>query len=582
MIERSLKPKRRWLRLLLSVCVGVVIVFAVLVIYLVLIKPPQVPKGPIRMVRGPDGRLAPDKTEEQEDGLNFEALAANTRSTDSISAASSTTSARDTRFACRRILIVNRSDHLLMQRMAPRLLEHLANLQCAQEVDYSPGGRIGNPGDPAPDVVVVLSMPSFEETGGIGQSRLTATIVAVAGNSLTGGHTTVIDNLTPAVLRFNWKATVDHQSTTTGVASRSAKYKPQAEDIARQLGDALVKLLNGYSEKYGPLPDLPAAFYPAYTPTGPLPFLDGYTLEPVASWHGLMVSNDSCWRLSAPAGALAEIRKKMETAGWSVAAEDGDNGSPGLSARRGDARLSIYGAGMDGDYYVRYVVRMSQGEAQAAIDSTLADTGPTDLLLLFSRSWSDAQRTRALGLLRTRPLTTADANLSVAEMCQGAGRDSQARECLARAAALMLITPDAPELTTRARGIARRLNAEPLLDAPPTAATMLAAGFTELTPGAPPLTRELALDEPALLFLKGPDGKVTAASVRMARTDTGACQVAYVEYADGGRSWGRTGEVTEDREEQLPLARGKLYVTISRKPATDRFLLTASAPKTAS
>ncbi len=358
MVERTLKPKRRWLRLLLSVCVGVVIVFAVLLVYLFLIKPPQVPQGPIRMVRGPDGRMAPAEAHEEDTGLDFEALAAQTRCTDSVSAFSSTTSSANTRFACRRILIVNRSDHLLMRRMAPRLLEHLANVECAQEVDYSPGGRIGAPGDPAPDVVVTLTMPSFKETGSIGRTQLKATIVAVAGNSLTAGHDSGVDSRTPPTLRFDWKATVEHESTTTGVASRSAKYKPQAEDIARQLGDALVKLINGYNEKYGPLPDLPAAFYPAYIPTGPLPFLDGHTLEPVASWHGLMVSNDSCWRLSAPADALADIRKKMESAGWSVSSDGGDPATPALSGRRGEARLLICRAGKEGDYYVRYVVRM--------------------------------------------------------------------------------------------------------------------------------------------------------------------------------------------------------------------------------
>ncbi len=289
-----------------------------------------------------------------------------------------------------------------------------------------------------------------------------------------------------------------------------------------------------------------------------------------------MVSNDSYWRLSAAAGAMADIRGKMQAAGWSVGPTGGEGSSPVLRASRGDARLSILPAERDAEYYVHYVRRMPRDEFEAAVDATLTDSAPTDLLLLFSESWSDAQRTRALGLLRTRHLATADANLSVAEMCQSAGRDSQAREALDRAGALLLVTPDARELTTRARGIARRLNAEQALDAPPTRATLLAAGFRELPPDGQTVQSELALDEPALLFTREADGKVSAASVRVVRADSGACQVAYVESsAGGGTSWGRTGEVAEGRDVRLSLLRGRVDVAVARRPARDRFLLTA-------
>ncbi len=135
----------------------------------------------------------------------------------------------------------------------------------------------------------------------------------------------------------------------------------------------------------------------------------------------------------------------------------------------------------------------------------------------------------------------------------------------------MLVTPDTTGLKTRARGIARDLKAEDTLDAPPTRATMLAAGLTEVRPGAEPLTRELAAGETALLFLEGPEGKLTAVSLRVVRADKGSWQVAYVQSADGSKFWGRTGLVPEGQDMRVPL-----YPDNSTSPSP------TSRPKTAS
>jgi hypothetical protein len=578
MIERALKPKRRWPGVVLAVGLCAVVLCVALVVYVLAIQGPSVPPGPIRLVRGADGRLAPAEAPEPQAGLSLSAFAAATRSTDSLSSTSSTVSSDSTRFACRRILILDLCDHLLMQRVGPRLLEHLANLDAADQVDYVPGGDVAEAGGPAPDVIITLDMPSVHESGALTERKLTATIVCTAGTGLAAGRSSTIDNMTPPSLSFQWTATLDHESVTNGIVPRSAKFAPQADDIARQLGDALVKLLNGYSEKYGPMPELPAAFYPSYEPAGPLPFLDGYALEPIASWHGLMASNDSYWRLSAPAGAagvLRDIRQKMQAAGWRVSAPGKDEDPSELRATQADAVLGIFPADKPAALYVHYVRRMPRPELEHAIDATLTAATPTDALMLFSKNWSAAQRTRALDLLSSRPLPTADACLSLAEMCQGAGRNSQARDALARAGALMLVSADTGELATRARGIARRLGAEKTLDAPPTRATMEAAGFTELTPNAPPLERELGLDQQALFYVSGPDGRTSAVGLSVVRAAQGACQIAYVESANGGKSWGRTGQVSAQQQAQQSLLNGRAEATVARKPGQDRFTLTA-------
>jgi len=598
MIEHAPKPKSRWLRWLLATALFLVFLFALALAYLWIGVSPKLPQGPVRIVRGPDGRFAAPEDAEKESGLDFEALAAATRSNNRLSAASSTASSEGTRFACRRILILNLSDHLLMQRVGPSLLEHLTALSNVDEISYIPGGTVTEHGGMAPDVIITLDMPEVEEVTHMAERRLHATVVARAGTTLFTGSRNYVDDLTPPNLQFQWQGTLIHESTTTGIASRAARYKPQADGIARQLGDALVKLLAGYRERYGLMPDVPAAFFPPYRPAGPLPFLDGYEIEPLASWRRLMVPNESFWRLRASVDAgqvLRDIRAKMENAGWRVDAAAANAGSSDLRAERGSVVVSIFppgdrsvgpGAPADADsaavLYVHYLDRMARKELERAIDGTLTEQTPTDVLMLFRRYWSRPQRLRALDLLRARRLDRPQDWLTVADMCHGLGRDAQAREALARAAALLLVTERGREEETRARDIARRLDAENVLDAPPTPATLTAAGFVELLPGAPPTELELAVNEPARFFVKEPDGQVSALSVSIVRdtsgTDAAPYQLSYVESSGGGKSWGRLGTMTAQREftHQMLLSSstGRAQVTVRQTAGAERFLVT--------
>ena len=70
--------------------------------------------------------------------------------------------------------IFNDSEHLLMQRAGPQLLEHLKDLQGFQQVDYYPLGESPGPGELRPDVTVSLTLGSAETSGLPGSRTLDA------------------------------------------------------------------------------------------------------------------------------------------------------------------------------------------------------------------------------------------------------------------------------------------------------------------------------------------------------------------------------------------------------------------------
>ena len=244
-------------------------------------------------MRTGDGPLEPADPEENPGGAWFEAQASKTASNNTFSSSAISSESDQARFAYARIAIFNRSHHLLMARVGSRLLEQLKSLGYLRQVDYYPAGFHVEEGQPAPDLVVTLDLESLNENRGLTASTVEATISVRAGNGAPDCHNSCFDGLTPPLAQFDWCGRLEHRSTTTGAVSSAARYQQVADDIAKQIATTLTKEFGDRRKKNGPLPELPAEFYPAYRKPLALPWDGLGEPQQVWSWHGLMNHNET-------------------------------------------------------------------------------------------------------------------------------------------------------------------------------------------------------------------------------------------------------------------------------------------------
>lgn len=250
------RRRRRWPVILLVV----VLVPVALLVFLWFGLSPTVPTAPIRLVRNENGQLVTENPPEQPRFVSFAVQAAKIEANDTFSSVSASSSPDHSAFACGRLAILNQSDHLLMARIGQLLLDELKPLGYIQQIDYYPAGFSPEQGKRAPDVAINIDMDQLVESGWFASHTVEATFTVTAGNGPPGCCTFNTDHLTPPLVQFDWRGTLRHTSTTTGVNSSAAKYKLVAENIAKQIAAALAKEFGERRDKEGAIPELPQAF----------------------------------------------------------------------------------------------------------------------------------------------------------------------------------------------------------------------------------------------------------------------------------------------------------------------------------
>ena len=118
---------------LLVAGVGLVLL-TVIVGILFFALPPGLPKGPLRFVRGENGKLERAGETRGKSGFSFEFKAAQLNSNSTLSSESTSFSSNTSRAACRRVVVLNHSDHLLMRRIGPALARRLGEYTPIEEV----------------------------------------------------------------------------------------------------------------------------------------------------------------------------------------------------------------------------------------------------------------------------------------------------------------------------------------------------------------------------------------------------------------------------------------------------------------
>lgn len=551
----AIQPHRpRWRIILLAVILVPVVVLACLWLWL----PPKVPAGPIRLVRGEGGSLVPAESPDPPGGLSFEVQAARIKAKNSFNSCSVTSRSDHAGFPCSRLLIVNRSKHVLMARIGPLLPEKLKSLGDVRQIDYYPAGSSPEQGMLAPDITITLDLAKLTESNWPASHSVDATVEVRACNGPPGCRNGYSDHLTPPVVQFDWEGTLHHVSTTAGLVSSAAKYKMVAEDVAKQIAEALRKEFNTRREKEGPLPELPPAFYPPYRPAPELPLAELGQLEVVTSWHGLFNHNETLWRLAIdrPSGEVcAEIQRRLEGAGWKLCDVSKSPDRSYLRMGRDGAMLVAYVPSSQGSppgsppkqsaLLIHYVDRMTQGELRAAIDQALAQNVSVDVLMRLERYWSEEQSQRILKAIQAGPVRTPQASLTIAKLYRRLGQEDKAIAELPRARALLRTVAQPSDLESKLKNLAKDLGDEKLAEKPIEPRVLEQLGFVELKAGSQIPSREIGLEEPVHFFGKTAQGTLEIISVRAVKIASASgepsYQLAQVESSEHGRSWGTSG-----------------------------------------
>jgi hypothetical protein len=546
-----------------SVLRSALIVVPVLLVILFFHLPGRTGSRPREMAReSPGGEM---ETKDRR-GLFVEAQAATIQARDSMNSYSTVSSSNEARFACRRIVIRSQSDHRLLERVGVELQKRLSELPFVEEIDYYPSGSEPEPGNRAPDVTILLDLPKLKDRKLPLNRWLVGTVSVEAAISPYGSSSFVHDSTTPPIINFSWGATLQHKSLTQGFVTKGAKYKLAAADIAKQIAGTLTKTFEGWREKHGTLPELPASFYGPYRPAPDLAFLPEEECETVQSAFGLFRHNHTIWRFlddRDTTGVFNTVQEEMESRGWKTyTREVGPHVEGLLRLSSGTQRLEVFPqrrrrtVGMTiriekekpAPEETPYIVHYREVFTDAEIDSALADLiesdASADTLLMFEDAFhrSNELRERFDELVEKRPARLAASQLALSEHFERRDEPQKARQALLSTRALLLVSPGQHNLNSNIKRVARKLDDADLATMPIPVEIYRDLGFAELDSPSASVEREVALEEPLLAFHEPPDGKVQAMSVRVGRPTKAEHEGPYVAHyvmgEGGSRSWG--------------------------------------------
>ncbi|MHB8956703.1 MAG: hypothetical protein ACYC4U_27390 [Pirellulaceae bacterium] len=548
-----------WRRVILGALVMLLGLGLAVFAYLWFGVPPRVPMSPVHWVRTGQGPLEPAKPEEEPGGVRFEVQAGKTESSSTFSSSAVCSEPEGAGFACARIVIFNRSEHLLMARIGGRLLDQLKPVAFLRQVDYYPAGSHMEEGQLEPDLVVTLDLEKLTENRGLTTSTVEATISVRAGNGEPDCRNHHFDALSPPVVQLDWCGRLEHRSATTGVASSAARYQQVADDIAKQIATKLTNELSDRRKKNTSLPELPADFYPAYRKPVALPLHALGEAELVWAWHGLLNHSDVLWRISTdrrPADLIAQLQNILEESGWQPGDMSGDADSPFLRICQKDIVLQAYSApainSKQNDapsrrlVYIHYLDRMAHSEVEAAVGRAIDRGDSAEVLMVFQRQWSSAQQPKILEKLQASPAQTPQAAMQLADLYHRLQQDTESKRELLRAQ-ILLRTVGAPgQLEKRLKTLANELGDEQLAERPIDAQRLVDVGFQELEPGRPVVPQDVNIDQPVLFFVKQSPSNEELRTIALRVIKTGTTEplaigLAHVDVSQNNRSWGTSG-----------------------------------------
>jgi hypothetical protein len=133
------------------------------------LMPPDVVRNPVVLGRGDDGELH-EQSPNADNGLHFNAHVGALKSQNSTTTASSESRSDPAFLADRGLMIINLSNHVLMERVGTELLAQLKADNKFDRLEYYPSGHLPETGVEAPDLWLSLNLESVEESGITGRA----------------------------------------------------------------------------------------------------------------------------------------------------------------------------------------------------------------------------------------------------------------------------------------------------------------------------------------------------------------------------------------------------------------------------
>ncbi|MHC4879861.1 MAG: hypothetical protein ACYTGL_25700 [Planctomycetota bacterium] len=538
-------------------------------VYVWFLAPADVIAEPVHIRRNADGMLVADDNGESSNGLNVAMQAAKLNSKNNTSTSSSEMHSNPAFLADRRLAIFNRSDHLLLNRVASSLLKQLQAESKFDEISYFPSGHQPEIGGRAPDVYMTLDLRSIEESGLV-SSDLKASVVAHFGTSIMSSSYSSTDDQSPPTVRSRMDIEVEHESSLVGVVSSGAKYQLQGADIAKQIAEPLLKKLDALREKHSRLPELPAVFWPEWSPEPELPFLDELNAQRLNGGHGLMVANDSAWVYQPSQDAIAAvtaIRDELLADGWreenfySGSTEhftlrmEKDNAIidvfPERKSSRMHHRIMVSEDGETPDespsprHYVRYRERLPREVIRQAVNEVFeAENRDIETLLALRRYWHGEQYGELIRLIEERPVRRADAWLVAAEYYTRQKDVEGTRRALACAQFLSMTLTESGDIDRRIKAQAKKMKIDPKSLRNPGIELLATLGVAKLNPEEEPAgILTVAFGEPAAFYVLDDEGVPTVFTVTVKELSEGRYHTTHMESSERSRSWS-TGETT--------------------------------------
>lgn len=351
------------------------------------------------------------------------------------------------------IVIFNRSNHLLMQRVGLAVFEALHTSRKFRDVRYLPQGEKLPEGEPLPGLFATLDLKSLVETGVSPLKRFDVRVVATLGSDLAHSHRHYTDSLTPPVISFFWHGEVHSEGVQEGFESSGAQFSTLATEITRHLVESLTKAVEGLRENviraghdFGPLK-------PSYLPPPEFNFLKGWAAEKVIDGNSLMCPTRGLWRFTSrqtPAELWAIVEPELLEAGWNTT-EPAAGDEFWIRAQRGAEVLEIFpefslassvtvsqNLAMERVYWAAYTRRMTLDQIDAALTQWLDDDPTEESLSLFTRHWYRLPG-RIEEFFEQHPPQTVAGLRTLADWRLNAGRKDEARRYVLRAGALRQI-----------------------------------------------------------------------------------------------------------------------------------------------
>ena len=468
----------------------------------------------------------------------------------SMSSSSTSSSSDNSTFNSHRVLVFSDNPHPLCRRVAALLEEQLNNSPFIEFVAETNQPFTLTNGTATPDLFVTVNLVSLQESGVL-SSTIKADFTASFGNMPWQSTSHSMHDSTPPVVDYEWKATQESESTFTGL--HTDRYATIAELVATNFTQAICKQIEELSDKYPPLPKLPAEFYGPYQPVPDFESLTEVHARRVMSFCGLFTHNQTFWlfqtTITNPVPQLERIVGQLAAGGWKMTDIQLTN-TPDYRIRGhlNGAELEVFrqrNGGFDRsddnensarlNFVVRYRQPFSRAEREAALSSLFEQPASVEQLLPFVHSFSNDKRRKFYELVESSPDTSPNACIQLAEYYQDQKRTNDAVRLLLRTRALAATLKDVASLESRISALARKISPKKDLKLTVTPEICRELGFVELTNLTQNIEQNCNFGQPLVFFGQG-KREIRINSLTIDAPQKGSYPWAWVESEDGMRS----------------------------------------------